>query len=144
MKSRVHAGLKLALRILVSTFLLTLAVLITGCAGPISLESSDKECPLYSGLGPIRVNPSGAKNQHLHVEVAIKVCPAEEGLAEIKRKKVELKHSMISLLSSQTEEELENPLRAEKLRKQIREIVNEQVLRKSEAVDVLLTSMWLE
>ena len=65
-------------------------------------------------------------------------------MAEIKRKKIELKHSMISLLSSQTEEELEDPLRAEKLRKKIREIVNEQVLKKSEAVDVLLTSMWLE
>ena len=86
-----------------------LAVLGTHCASTPKYDKED--CPLYTELGPLRVNPAGALDRHLHVDLAFKVCPPDEGLAEIRRKRIELKHELIALLSSKTTEELEHPLR---------------------------------
>ena len=67
-----------------------------------------------------------------------------KGLEEIQRKRIELKHNLISLLSGKGEEELEDPLRAEKLRNEILLMANEKVLKRSEVIDVFITSMELE
>ena len=114
------------------------------CASTSTPAYVENECPMYTDLGAVRVNPAGSRERHLHVEVAFKVCPPDAGLAEIKRKRIELKHALISLLSGQSEAELEDPLRAEKLRAQIREVVNREVLVKGQAVDVFLTRMELQ
>ncbi len=91
----------------------------------------------------VHVNVS-AHGVHLRVEAAFKVCPPDEGLAEIRRKHIELTHGLISLLSSMSEAELEDPLRAEKLRREIMVMANEKVLRKSRVIDVFITAMELE
>lgn len=114
----------------------------SGCASTPSFTSS--ECPTWDGLGPIQVNPAGAPNRHLRVQAAFRVCPPVEGLAEIERKRIELRHQVIALLSSQTVAQLEDPLRAEKLRQQLMVLVNEGVLKKASVTDVFITGMHLQ
>ena len=114
----------------------------SGCASTPKYIKDD--CPVYTEIGSVRVNPAGAKDRHLRVEAAFKVCPPDEGLAEIRRKHIELKHGLISLLSGKSEAELEDPLRVEKLRREIMVMANEKVLRKSKVIDVFITGMELE
>ena len=76
--------------------------------------------------------------------MAFKVCPPDEGLAEIQRKHIELKHELIALLSSKTREELEHPLRVENLRQEVLRVVNEKLLKKSRLVDVSVTGFELQ
>ncbi|HCL28881.1 MAG TPA: hypothetical protein DIC52_10640 [Candidatus Latescibacteria bacterium] len=66
------------------------------------------------------------------------------GLAEIERKRIELRHEVIGLLSGQTTEDLEDPLRAEQLRQQLLLMVNEKVLKKSKVKEVFITGMHLQ
>ena len=123
--------------------LLALLVLATGgCAATPKYDKAD--CPTYTDIGVVRVNPAGALDRHFRLEAVFKVCPPVEGLEEIQRKRIELKHNLISLLSSKGEEELEDPLRAEKLRSEILLMSNEKVLKRSEVIDVYITSMELE
>jgi len=119
-----------------------LAATSTSCA---RLSSHPREeCPLYTGLEPVRVNPAGALNRHLRVEVALRVCPAETGLAEIQRKRIELKHDLLVLLSSKTEAELNHPLRVENIQQEIQAMINQKLLKKSRVVQVLITGFELE
>ena len=115
---------------------------VAGCASTPDYNKAD--CPTFTEVGPVRVNPAGALDRHFGLEAAFKVCPPDAGEAEIRRKRIELKHNLISLLSSKTEDELEDPLRAEKLRLEIKHMANEKVLKKSEVIDVFITSMELE
>ena len=135
---------------LVVTTLITTALSITalgaiglgGCAStPAYLQ---EDCPVYDCLGLLRVNPAGAPDRHLRIQAAFQVCPPTEGLAEITRKRIELKHHAISLLSAQTAEQLAHPLRAEQLRERLLLMVNEHVLKKSQAIDVFITEMEFE
>lgn len=124
-----------------------MAVVVVACsaAGCASTPAYNlKDCPTWEGLGAIEVNPAGAKDRHLRVQAAFRVCPPVEGLAEIERKHIELRHEVISLLSSQTIAQLEDPLRTEKLRQQLLILVNEKVLKKSRVTDVFITGMHLE
>ena len=116
----------------------------SGCAGTSIPKYIDEDCPLYTELEAVRVNPAGAKDRHLRVEAAFKVCPPEEGLAEIRRKHIELKHALISFLSGKTEAELEDPHRVEKLRREIMILTNEKVLSNSRVVEVFITGMELK
>lgn len=115
---------------------------LTGCASTPSYLEDD--CPVFEDLGSLRVNPAGAPDRHLRVQAAFKVCPPTEGLAEITRKRIELKHHAISLLSSQSEEQLQHPLRAEQLREKLMLMANQRVLKKSQVIDVFITEMELE
>ena len=97
-----------------------LAVLIAvlcGCMPPPSYDK--KDCPLYSELGSVRANPAGAQGRIFEVQLTFKVCPPETGLAEIRRKRIELKHELLKLMSAKTAFELEDPLRIEKLQKEV-------------------------
>lgn len=124
---------------------LLLALVACGSAGCASTPKYDQQdCPTFTDLGVVRVNPAGAPDRHLRLEAAFRVCPPGEGLAEIQRKRIELKHELIALLSSQTAAELEEPLRVEKLRGQVRSMVNEKVLKHSRAVEVYITGLELE
>ena len=114
----------------------------TGCASTPAY--SPKECPIWEGLAPIQVNPGGARDRHLRVQAAFQVCPPVDGIAEIERKRIELRHEAISLLSSQTTTQLEDPLRAEKLRAQLLILANEKVLKKARVTEVFITGMHLE
>ena len=116
----------------------------SGCASTSTPKYLEEDCQLYTGLEAVRVNPAGAMDRHLHVEVAFKVCPPDDGLAEMRRKRIELKHSLISLLSSKTEVELEDPHRVENLRREITALTNEKVLRSSRVIDVRVTKFELE
>ncbi|MBT4609680.1 MAG: flagellar basal body-associated FliL family protein [Gemmatimonadetes bacterium] len=132
-------------RILVSWLVAgTLLAIVTlgGCAPTPAFIEDD--CPVYEDLGILRVNPAGALDRHLRLQAAFKVCPPEEGLAEITRKRIELKHHAISMLSAQTLEQMEHPLRAEHLREKLLLMVNEHVLKKSEVTDVFITELELE
>lgn len=129
-------------RLRIAAALAMAATLAAGCATvPIPTTS---ECPTWDGLGAVRVNPAGAPDRHLRLQAAFRVCPPQEGLAEIERKRIELRHEVIRLLSGQTMAQLEDPLRAEKLRQQLLVVVNEKVLKKARAVDVFITGMELE
>ena len=121
---------------------LGLASFGSGCAS--TPKYVEEDCPLYTELDPLRVNPAGALDRHLLVEMAFKVCPPDEGLAEIQRKHIELKHELIALLSSKTREELEHPLRVENLRQEVLRVVNEKLLKKSRLVDVSVTGFELQ
>lgn len=114
-----------------------------GCAGTSIPKYIEEDCQTYR-LDVVRVNPAGAMDRHLRVEAVFKVCPPEEGLAEIRRKHIELKHALISLLSGKTEAELEDPHRVEKVRREIMAVTNEKVLRNSRVVDVRITEFELE
>lgn len=113
-----------------------------GCAATPAYSPED--CPTWEGLGPIQVNPAGARDRHLRMQAAFRVCPPVEGLAEIERKRIELRHEVISLLSSQTTTQLEDPLRVENLRVQLLDLANEKVLKKARVTDVFITGMHLE
>jgi flagellar basal body-associated protein FliL len=117
-------------------------VCCVGCASTATYSTD--ECPTWEDLGPIEVNPAGALDRHLRVQAAFRVCPPVEGLAEIERKRIELRHEMISLLSSRTVVQLEDPLRTEKLREQLLILVNEEVLKKARVTDVFITGMHLQ
>ena len=123
-----------------------LAVVVVACSAAGCASSpayNPKDCPTWEGLGAIEVNPAGAKDRHLRVQAAFRVCTPVEGLAEIERKHIELRHEVISLLSSQTTAQLEDPLRTEKLRQQLLILVNERVLKKSRVTEVFITGMHL-
>lgn len=116
--------------------------LIISCAGAPKYDSQD--CPTFSDLDVIRVNPAGALDRHLRVEASFRICPPEEGLAEIRRKRIELKHELIALLSAKTVAELEVPLRTEILRREIQKMVNAKVLKRGVVDEVYITELELE
>jgi flagellar basal body-associated protein FliL len=122
--------------------LLLAAIWFAGCAP--TPQYIEEDCPTWEGLGTVRVNPAGATSRHLRLQAAFRVCPPDEGRAEVERKRIELRHEVIALLSAQTEKDLEDPLRAERLREQLMILANERVLRKSQVVDVFITGMELE
>ena len=117
-----------------------LAVLIAvlcGCMPPPSYDK--KDCPLYSELGPVRATPAGAQGRTFEVQLTFKVCPPETGLAEIRRKRIELKHELLKLMSAKTTVELEDPLRIEKLQEEVHLLINKEVLKKSKVGEVYVT-----
>jgi flagellar basal body-associated protein FliL len=122
--------------------MLLVVVCCSGCASKPAYSPND--CPTWEGLGPIQVNPAGARDRHLRMQAAFRVCPPVEGLAEIERKRIELRHEVIILLSSQTTTQLEDPLRVENLRVQMFDLANEKVMRKARVTDVFVTAMHLE
>ena len=122
--------------------LATLASFSIGCASTPKYIAED--CPVFSEIEAVRVNPAWALDRHLRLEAAFKVCPPEAGLAEIRRKRIEIKHTLIRFLSSKTKAELEDPLRVENLRHGIHRIVNEEVMKKGTIEEVFITSMELE
>ena len=132
--------MKLAAR----TFLhyLLLAAILHGCASTPKYIKED--CPLFDELGVVRANPAAALDRHLQVEAIFKVCPPVEGLSEIRRKRIELKHEMLALLSSKTEEELKDPLRVEKLQKELLLMVNKKLMKKGRVVQVMITAFELK
>ena len=111
--------------------------LYSSCTPPPSYDQS--ECAMYTGLGPVRANPAGAMGRNVEVQISLRVCPPVEGLAEIKRKRIELKHSMLKLLSAKTTTQLEDPLRVETLQREVRKMVNGHLLKKGNAVEVFIT-----
>jgi len=117
------------------------ALLSSGCAP--TPKYIEEDCPLFTELEAIQVNPAGALDRHLRVVVVFKVCPPGEGLAAIQRKRIELKHQLIALLSAKTTEELEHPLRIENLRREILLLVNEKLLKKSRVIEVSITAFEL-
>lgn len=125
-----------------TVLLLALALATISCASTPKYIVSD--CPVFAEIEAVRVNPAWALDRHLRLEAAFKVCPPEEGLAEIRRKRIEIKHMLIRFLSSKTEAELEDPLRVEKLRVEIHRIVNDEVMKKGEVEEVFITGMELE
>ena len=118
--------------------------LIAHCSCATTPKYNEKDCALFTEIDPIRVNPAGALDRHLRVEAAFKVCPPRTGLDEIKRKRIELKHNLVALLSGISTGQLEDPLRVENLRQAIKEMSNEKVMRKGRVVDVLITAFELE
>jgi flagellar basal body-associated protein FliL len=123
-------------------FLIALALYCTACASTPKYLKED--CPIYTEIETVRANPAGAPQRHLRLRAAFKVCPPTEGLAEIKRKRIEMKHHLIALLSSKTAAQLEDPLRVEKLQAEIMQMANEKVMKKSEAIEVFITDFELE
>jgi len=122
------------------TFLLSTIPFIgalVGCTPPPAYDQAD--CSMYTELGPVRANPAGAMGRNVEVQISLRVCPPEEGLAEIKSKRIELKHNMLQLLSAKTTAQLEDPLRVETLQKEVRKMVNDNVLKKGKAVEVFIT-----
>jgi len=117
-------------------------VLLVGCASTPPYQKAD--CPVFDELGVLRANPAGALDRHLAVEASFQVCPPDVGLAEIKRRRIELKHEMLALLSAKTEAELSDPLRVEKLQRQLLEMANQRVMRKGRVVAVYITAFELE
>ncbi len=113
-----------------------------GCAGP--LQSQHGECQVYDALEPIRANPAGAPDRHLQVQMVFRVCPPQVGLEEIQRKRIELKHELLVLLSSKDAQYLADPLRVEKLQREVLPLVNQKVLKKSKVVEVLITGFELQ
>jgi flagellar basal body-associated protein FliL len=55
-----------------------------------------------------------------------------------------MKHHLIVLLSAKTTAELEDPLRVEKLQKEILQIANQKVMKKGEVIDVFIADIELE
>ena len=111
--------------------------LYSSCTPPPTYDQS--ECAMYTELGPVRANPAGAMGRNVEVQISLRVCPPVEGLAEIKRKRIELKHNMLKLLSAKTTAQLEDPLRVETLQREVRKMVNEHLLKKGNAVEVFIT-----
>ena len=118
------------------------ALMAAGCASAPKYDPDD--CPTYSDLDALRVNPAAALDRHLRVQASFRICPPEAGLAEIQRKRIELKHELIALLSAKTVAELEAPLRVENLRREIHAMVNEKVLKRSRVDEVYITELELE
>lgn len=121
---------------------LAVVLAVAGCAPTPPYVEED--CPTWEGLGTLRVNPAGAHDRHLRLQAAFRVCPPEAGLAEVERKRIELRHEVVALLSSLSEKQLEDPLRVERLREQLLILANDRVLKKSHVVDVFITGMELE
>ena len=123
--------------------ILSLALLLLGgCAStPAYLES---ECPVFTELGTVRANPAGALDLHLAVEASFRVAPPVEGLAEIRRKHIELKHEMLALLSAKSQADLNDPLRVEKLQQELLRMVNERIMRKGRVIEVFVTGFELQ
>ncbi len=113
----------------------------SGCTPQLSYEKSD--CELFSGMDPIRANPAGALDRQLELQVSFRLCPPKDGLEEIKRKRIELKHYLLELLSAKSEEQLKDPLRIEKLQQEIHYLINNRVLKKGKAIEVFITSFAL-
>ena len=124
------------------SILILLAAFCGGCASTPAYEKA--ECPFYDELGAVRANPAGALNRHLVVQASFQVCPPVEGLDDIKRKRIELKHEMLALLSSKTEAELTDPLRVEKLQKELLLMANRKIMKKGRVVQVLITGFELQ
>ncbi len=99
---------------------------------------------MYTELGPVRANPAGAMGRNLQVEVSFRVCPPVVGLAEIKRKRIELKQQLLQLLSAKSTQQLEDPLRVEILQREVREMVNKKILKKGKAEEVFITGFELK
>jgi flagellar basal body-associated protein FliL len=117
-------------------------LLLTGCASTPPFLAAD--CPVFSDLGTVRANPAGALDRHLAVEAHFRVSPPVEGLAEIKRKRFELKHEILALLSAKTSEDLNVPLRVELLQRELLQMANERIMRKGRVIQVLITGFELE
>ncbi len=111
--------------------------LYSSCTPPPAYDQS--ECAMYTELGPVRANPAGAMGRNLEVQISLRICPPVGGLAEIKRKRIELKHNMLKLLSAKTTAQLEDPLRVETLQTEVLRMVNRHILKKSNAVEVFIT-----
>jgi len=118
-----------------------LFLFFVGCTPQLSYEKSD--CELFSGMDPIRANPAGALDRQLELQVSFRLCPPKDGLEEIKRKRIELKHYLLGLLSAKSEEQLKDPLRIEKLQQEIHYLINNRVLKKGKAIEVFITSFEL-
>ena len=84
------------MRALLALTIALAALAASGCASTPKYDS--KDCPTFSDLEVVRVNPAGALDRHLRLQVSFRVCPPEAGLAEIRRKRIELKHELIALL----------------------------------------------
>lgn len=117
--------------------LVLLVAILGGCTPPPSYDKQD--CPLYTELGAVRANPAGAMNRHLEVQLTFKVCPPETGIAEIRRKRIELKQALLKLMSAKTTVELEDPLRIEKLQREVHVLVNKKILKKAKVEEVYVT-----
>ena len=115
---------------------------LVACIPELSYEQND--CEVFTDLGVVRTNPAGAIERNLEVEVALRLCPPKEGVLEATRKRIELKHQLLLLLSSKTENELLDPLRVEKLQQEFFELANENVFKKSKAVEVFITTFELK
>ena len=111
--------------------------LYSACMPPPAYDQS--ECAMYTELGPVRANPAGAMGRNLEVQISLRIWPTVRGLAEIKRKRIELKHNMLKLLSAKTTAQLEDPRRVETLQREVRKMVNEHVVKKGNAVEVFIT-----
>ncbi len=117
--------------------LVTLLAVFCGCSPPPSYDKDD--CPLYSELGPVRANPAGAMGRNLEAQFTFKVCPPETGVAEIRRKRIELKQALLKLMSAKTTDALEDPLRIEKLQREVHLLVNKEILKKAKVQEVYVT-----
>ena len=119
------------------TLCIVFVSLYSACTSPPAYDQS--ECAMYTELGPVRANPAGAMGRNLEVQISLRICPPVGGLAEIKRKRIELKHNMLKLLSAKTTAQLEDPLRVETLQTEVLRMVNRHILKKSNAVEVFIT-----
>ena len=119
------------------TLCIVIIPLYSACMPPPAYDES--ECAMYTELGSVRANPAGAMGRNLEVQISLRICPPVEGLVEIKRKRIELKHNILKLLSAKTTAQLEDPLRVETLQREVRKMVNEHVLKKGDAVEVFIT-----
>ena len=116
---------------------LVLIAVLCGCSPPPPYDKAD--CPLYTQLGPVRANPAGAIGRSFEVQLTFKVCPPEEGLAEIRRKRIELKQALLKHMSAMTTAQLEDPLRIEALQKDVHLLVNKKVLKKAKIIETFVT-----
>jgi flagellar basal body-associated protein FliL len=87
----------------------------------------------------VRANPAGAMGRNLEAQFTFKVCPPETGVAEIGRKRIELKQALLKLMSAKTTDALEDPLRIEKLQRQVQLLVNKEILKKAKVQEVYVT-----
>lgn len=109
-----------------------------GCASTPAYQTAD--CPLYTELGPLSANPAGDLKGRVSLEVAFRVCPPEAGLAELKRKRIELKHEVLALVSARDAAFLKHPRRIENLRTDLLRMANDKIMRKGRVEDVLVTN----
>ena len=117
--------------------LVVLFGIFCSCTPPPSYDKQD--CPMYSELGLVRANPAGAMGRNIEAQFTFKVCPPETGLAEIRRKRIELKQALLKMMSSKTAEELEDPLRIEKIQREVHLLVNKEILKKAKVEEVYVT-----
>ena len=60
-------------------------------------------------------------------------------MAEIRRKRIELKQALLKHMSAMTTAQLEDPLRIETLQKDVHLLVNKQVLKKARVIETFVT-----